>query len=172
MRTFHGDEREEYDALINDCLNGDRIVNHDKVLRFKRGLEDAVQAHRPWARDLQDSAMIDGLRKILKARAKAESVILVDYRGNLIAKATRIGRRTKSTNGSTTHDQALITDFTWEQLEEWLYGIQSQIKSLLVNVDVANRLKELRKEYPETTTVNEALLLAGKSLNEYLGRAA
>lgn len=172
IRNFGSQEREEYDALVNQVLNGDRIVNADKAHRFRLGLEDAVQAHRPWAQDVLANATEYGLRKILKDRAKTEARTMIDYRGNIIAKTTRIGRRRKSASGVTFFDQALMDDFTWDELREWLDQISRQISAMFINKDMADRLLSLHERFPDSATPREACALLGTTVNDYLARKA
>lgn len=171
IRNFGTDERAEYDTLVNEVLNGDRCVDQGKVTRFRHGLEDAIQSQRPWAQDVMVNATEYGLRKLLKDRAKAEAVTLIDYRGHLIAKTTRIGRKRRTSTGESVYQQTLMDDFSWDELEEWLRTITSQITSLLINKDMADRLLALRQQFPETATPREACAQLGVSVNEFLATA-
>lgn len=163
-------EREEYRALWSEALNGDRTVTHEKVLHFHKLLLDAVQAQRPWATIVLNSAVIEGLRKELKGRSKAEVVALVDYNGESVGKSLRLGRRRTDADGRSYFQQALIHEFSWDELAEWLNMVERQITSLLVNRHMADRLLSLRIKHPFTYGPAEACQLEGTTIETFLGQ--
>lgn len=163
------DERTERNALMDEVLNGDRATSPEKVKRFAKGLNDAVQAQRPWAQIVLDRALYDGLHKRLVDYAKLESVVIVAHDGTMIAKATRVGRRKRDAAGRQYFQQAAMEDFSWAELEEWLRMIQKNLFGLLVSERMAERLLDLRKQVPDSVGPGDACLKLGTTVEDYLG---
>lgn len=163
------EERAEYATLVDEVLNGDRTVDDGKVQRYRNGLVDAVKAQRAWAEMVLLQAQMDGLRKDLKQKSKDEAVAIVAYDGRLVGKTMRAGRRRRDDQGRVTFQQALLQDFSWNELTEWLDMISAQIGALLVNKHIADRLLTLREKFPETHGPAEACALLGTTVETYLG---
>lgn len=166
------DERAECVALMDEVLNGDRSSSPDKVKQFAAGLNDAVQAQRPWAQIVLDRALHDGLHKRLVDFAKQESVVLVAHDGVVVAKATRVGRRRRDGAGRQYFQQSALEDFSWGELEEWLRMIQKNLFALLVNERMAQRLLDLRTLVPDSMGPGDACVRLGTTVNAYLGQVA
>jgi hypothetical protein len=157
---------------MDEVLNGDRSSNPEKVKLLAKGLNDAVQAHRPWAQIVLDRALHEGLHKRLVDYAKVESVVLVSHDGEVVAKATRVGRRRRDDAGRQYFQQSALEDFSWAELEEWLRMIQKNLFALLVNERMAQRLLSLRALVPDSAGPGDACVRLGTTVNAYLSQAA
>lgn len=168
MDMLSPEERNEWDTLLGDALNGSRTVDDAAVTRAESMLADAQQAHQPWASVIVRSLILRGLRAALNAKSKSESVALVSYNGTHVAKTTRLGTKRRRHDGSLESQQVLLHEMSWDELGAWLNMIKSQISSLLVNESMAQRLMPLRDRFPDTFGPREACDLLGMTVDEYL----
>lgn len=176
MTSYLSDEeRDEYEALMAECCgdpeNGGKRMSIIAE-RLRVALVDAEQAGRTWATHTLDDALLDGLAKLGKEWLKTESVVQVNHNGQLMGKATRVGRRVRSDSGEVFWQQTLFRDMTWAQLDEWLSNIQSQLHSLGANVTIGRRLFELRDAAPDSIGPGDAAATLGTTIDAWLAEAA
>jgi len=172
VKALSIDERIEWQQLLSDALNGDRQATEMAVSRALHMMDQAERAGRQWPEEVRRQAVRASLKDSLKAQAKSEDSVLVDYHGRLVAKDRRRGVRTLVEGGKRVFQQRLIDEMTWDEFETWASMNNEQIEGLLVNREVANALAALHVKYPETETVSEALALDGISLDDLLAGAA
>lgn len=124
-----------------------------------------------WATRVLDDAQVDGLWSAFKSQMKAESVALVSHDGRVIAKATRVGTKRRNDDGSEGWQQSLLHDMSWSQVEQWLDTTIRQIGALFVNRGMAERLLDLREQFPDSVGPADACARLGTSVDAYLAAA-
>jgi hypothetical protein len=159
----------EYDtALIEAFESG--TTTAERIDALEVILADAVQAHRPWARDIEREALRDGLNKfIVEYGKRRQPDVVLAYNGRVISKPRRRGVVIRlDETGERAYQQELFEDMTWVQFRSLLDNRVSQINSIAEELRVLRRIDQLRQRWPNSAGVAEALHLQGCSLDEWL----
>jgi len=168
--TWEPEWREEYDALLDEVVSVGTNTSA-RLNEFERLLNDAVQAHKPWARDVERTCIRAGLAKEVKAfqdRTRAA----VSYDGEVLSLPRVQSRRIIDHEGKATHDRALIELWSWSEI------IAKRVEAKAAGVTSANRmafydkLLALRGLCPESASPQDAADRLGLDLDEFLGREA
>lgn len=171
MSYLTEEEREEYEQLLKECCgdpgNGGKRISVIAA-RLQDGLRDAEQAGRAWATHILEEDQLAGHANRIKLWLKKESVVLVSHNGEIVGKATRVGRKSRNAEGEQVWTQTLFRDMSWDEVEQWLDGIRRQLTALGANVSMGNRLFELRSAVPDSFGPADAAASLGTTVDEWL----
>lgn len=160
-------EQQEYDAMMSDVLHS-TTVSRDRNRLLVERVNDAIQAHRSWAKDLLEDMINRGAGSIIRAEIKKD-VVLVDVDGRVLAKSRTVGTKRSTANGMY-DQQVLLETLTWDELEKKRREWKQQENTYADNVRIADKLMSLRAK--GVNTPQEALDQIGVSLDQFLGSAA
>ena len=166
--NINPDDRREIDELLSEALNGSRRTDGASIGRFLSAVSAADRAGRDWPDALRDLALWEWTQRQQTAIGKRESVVLIDHGGRKVGKATRVGKRVRSEDGTHGFQQSLIADMTWDELNEWGALIASQMEGLAANSTMVKRLKALHHQMPDTAGPREACERLGTTVEEFL----
>lgn len=170
MATIRGswgsDERVEYAEmmeLVVACKNTTERLN-----LMGRLVNDAIQAQRPWARDLERAAVRAGFAKEIKSYQDRNRA-LVSHDGQLLNLPSVQDRRVTTPTGEIYHQRELIEVFPWKDIEakrtEAMKG-QSTYDAKIAHYDA---LLSLRDMAPGSRTPEEAARMLGTTVDQWLG---
>lgn len=168
MRALSLEERAEYDALLDEVVE----ANHSTGARASAlidGLDDAIQAHRPWALPVLRELAYAGAQRAVTEHVKRRAPRSSTKSGR--SKATVAGRRIE-VDGVTHYEQRQLTLFTREQLAGMLDRAGRQIVAERDNIEWAKSLLALMDKHPSAATVAEALSAEGVSIEAWLQGSA
>lgn len=160
-------EREEYDELLAEVVAA--TTNTTKRLDlFEQLLNDALQAQRSWARDVERSGLRNGLAKEIKAYQDRKRA-LVAYDGQLLNLPRVQGTVTRTSDGEVHHQRELIELWTWQQIADKRADALKTRQYYSEKVAHYDRLLALRDMCPESVTPTDAARRLGINLDEFLG---
>jgi hypothetical protein len=165
--SWSPEELAEYEAalkLVVETADSTR----DRVDVMERVVDDAIQAHRFWARDCDREARRAGYATQIKAYLKRTRVVFVS-RNATVEKPRVVGFKRRSADGVVYDVQALLETATFDELYRKRQESLQQVKSYSDTVALLDRLIALKDLHPTASTVAEALTAHGTSLDEYLG---
>lgn len=137
---------------------------------FGQLLNDAVQAHRPWALDVQREATQRGLGSILRSYTQSRGGTLpFKHGGELHLKSAIVGIERTGDNGETWIQQELLARATFREIAANRARDLKIRKAYSVRVAMEDRLLALEEMAPGTETPDEACAQLGISLDDYLG---
>lgn len=165
--TWGSDERAEYVALMEAVIAASKNT-HDRVDVFERLLNDAVQAHRPWARDLERLAVRDGLRREIKAHTDRERA-LVSHDGQVLNLPSVQARRLTAPTGEIYYQRELIQKFTWEEIEAKRREAMQGRRTYSDKIAHYDALLALRDMAPESTSPEDAAKQLETTVDQWLG---
>lgn len=163
-------EREEYEDMMALVVASSKNTR-DRIDLIEQLLNDAVQAQRPWARDVERQAMRSGLGKEIKAYQDRRRA-LVSHDGQVLNLPSVQARRVKAVDGEVYFQRELIEVWPWEQIEakraEMLVG-QFAYTSKIAHCDA---LLALRDMVPGARTPEEAARMLGTTVDQWLSGAS
>lgn len=162
------DERAEYDKLLAEVIAATNNTTARLDL-FEAKLNDAIQAHRPWAREVEQYSVRIGLAKEIKA-FQDRSRAMVAHNGrvlNLPKVQSTLVRNEES--GEVFYQRELIELWTWEQIADKRTEALKARQGYTEKVAHYDRLLALRDMCPEANTPAEAAKMLGLNLDEFLG---
>lgn len=165
------EECNEYDDLLAQVVASTTNTTRRLDL-MEELLEDAVQAHRPWAVEVERAARRHGFAGEIK-RYQDRNRVLVAADSGRVLNAPRVqGTVARRDDGEVYHQRALIELWTWEQIaNKRAEAIRAQ---RLYGDKVAHydKLLALRDLCPDSSSPADAAKQLGISLDEWLGEAA
>lgn len=172
MRRLNGHERHEFNALLDDAnaIDGSTRARGVEVLRL---LNDAVQAHQPWADAVMDGWLLSGAMTAAKRRHKQTSVAKVKLVRAERSRPMVVG--TKSVDprsGQLVDRQQLILDMSWDGIQARLSQSVRRVQDLNFTAATDRKILALRERCPESSTPAEACRMLGVDFYEYLAGAA
>ena len=163
-------EREEFDELLTEVITSSNETTARLDLA-ERLLNDAVQAHRPWASEVQRSALREGLSREIK-RHQDRQRVPVSYDGRVLSMPAIQARKVVDASGSVSYQRELIELWTWQELQAKREEAIRASKTYGEKVAHYDRLLFLRVLAPESLTPAEAAETLGLDLGAWLGRVA
>lgn len=161
--------REEYDALLADVLTVGTNT-HRRLDEFERLIEDARQAQRPWAREVERTCFRDGAANEVK-KYQDRTRATVSHDGRLLNLPAIQGRKVKDSDGRVADDRALIEMWTWEQILDKRAETLRMQQSSADRLAYYDRLLALRELCPDSMSPHDAARRLGINLDEWLERA-
>ena len=166
------EERAEYDALLFEASfdsNLKRRSSHEIAERMHALLLDAVQAKRAWAQWVLDADAHAGHIRRFKRWDRIRHLVRTRDGGRVVRLSgiQALKRRDPVTQVMFWED-AELEDMSTEDLDAVIAGMNNRIEPLEMNIRLAKRLRALLEE-TGAKKVRDALVVVGKSLDEYLG---
>lgn len=166
--AWEPEERAEFDALLAEVV---AVTNKttDRLDLFEVKLNDAIQAHRPWAREVERHCVRGGLAKEIKAfqdRNRAQ----VAHNGrvlNLPKVQSTLARNEES--GEVFYQRELIELWDWQQIADKRSEALKARQGYTEKVAHYDRLLALRDMAPDAKNPREAAKALGLNLDEFLG---
>lgn len=132
-------------------------------------VDHAATAGEIWAQAKVCEWMRDAARRDLNRRARERDRVTVSYQGAVVALGHRRGTRTRNADsGEVVHQQRLMEDLTWAELDGRERDAVRQIRALAADAAAMRQLRRLHAAHPETSTVGEALAAERVSLDDVL----
>lgn len=165
------EERDEYDELLAQVVASttDTTARLDLMERL---IQDAVQAHRFWASDVERAARRDGFAGEIKRYQDRNRALVASETGRVLNVPRVQGTVGRREDGQTFHQRALIELWTWEQIAtKRAEAIRAQ---RLYGDKVAHydKLLALRDLCPDSATPADAARQLGINLDDWLGQVA
>ncbi len=168
--AWSAEDRKAYDDLLADVV-GATSSTTERLNMFERLLNDAIQAHRPWARDVERGCVRQGLAKEIKSYQDRNRA-MVAHNGKVLNLPRVQGTVVRDESGEIYHQRELIELWTWEQIaEKRLEAIRGR-RTYSAKIAHYDRLLSLRVKCPESETPADAAERLGLDIDEYLGSAA
>jgi hypothetical protein len=133
-----------------------------------RIVADAVQAHRPWAFDVQRTALHDGLNKMVKEWRKKIRIVGADDDEKTVDRPGVIGVVRAGEDGEKWVQQVLIQTATFDELRAKRKEYAKQVAAFKDNIFIVDKLLRLQAMCPVAATPQEACDLLGIDLGEYM----
>lgn len=163
------DERAEYEAAMRDSW-ADGVDSATRTDAIERIITDAVQAHRPWARDLERQATRDGLYDHLKKWEKKQRTVPVVRDELVVERSTTVGVQRRDEDGVRRWTQEPLLTLTRAEVADRKVAALRQARAYTHDAAEMDRLLALFDLAPDAQTVEEALDAVGTTLGEWLGR--
>jgi hypothetical protein len=164
------DERDEYEQLLAE-IAGQTNDTRERLDLFEHKLLDAIQAHRPWASEVDRACRRFGMGKEI-SRFEGRNRALVAYDGRVLSLPAIQARRVKTGTGEVAFQRELLQAWTWQQIEEKRSDTLRAASSYTEKVAHYDRLLALRVLAPESTSPADAAERLGLDLDEFLAKAA
>lgn len=159
-------ERVEYDALLAAVV-AETSNTSTRLDRMERLVADAIQAHRPWARDIERTCARQGYAAELK-RYQDRNRALVAYDGQVLNLPKVQSRATRGEDGAVYHQRELIELWPWGDVRSKRIEALTGRRTYDVHVAYYDRLLALQDLCPESTSALDAAERLGIELDEYL----
>lgn len=163
-------ERDEYEALLAEVVAATND-SRERLDLFERKLLDAVQAHRPWASEVDRACRRFGMGKEI-SRHEGRQRALVAYDGQVLSLPAVQSRKVSTASGQVSYQRELIELWTWEELATKRTEALTASQTYTAKVAHYDRLLALRALAPTATTPVDAARMAGVELDDWLSRAA
>lgn len=162
------DERAEFDLLVTEALAVSKTSARVDV--FLNGLDDAVQAHRVWARDFLTDIRRRGAESLLKSEMELRRPrVAVVHDGTVIGKAPReFGYIDRNEEGKSAHHRSLFDFLTWDELRVKREEFVRTRRAAEVDTFTVDKLLTLQDKAPSAATPDEACRLLGITVEEFL----
>jgi hypothetical protein len=159
------EERAAYDALLAEIV-AESNDSTERLDLFEHKLNDAVQAHRPWAVEVERACLRSGMGKEI-SRFQDRERALVSYDGRVLSLPAVQARRVVD-DRRVSYQRELIELWTWDQiLDKRVEAIKSQT-TYSEKVAHYDRLLALRVRAPQSSSPADAARLLGLDLDDYL----
>jgi len=168
MRALSMEERAELDALLDEVLS-QHSTTGDRAHALIAGLEDAIQAHRGWALEALKELAYTGAQRAVKRHARKNAARLATKSGR---DKTTIAGRLVVIDGAKAYEQAELTLFSRDDLDNMVRRSARQISAEGENISIAKHLLALLDKHPSATTVADALRAEGTTIEGWLEASA
>jgi hypothetical protein len=162
------EERDEYEDLLGEIV-GETSDTRDRLDLFEHRLLDAVQAHRPWASEVERACRRFGMGKEV-SRFEDRNRALVSHDGRVLSLPAKQARKVTNTAGRLTYQRELIELWTWDEISaKRLEALKAQ-RTYDDKIAHYDRLLALRVLAPEATSPADAAKTAGVDLDDFLSK--
>lgn len=170
MKWMSTDQRNEWHTMMDEALDDPSAsTNTARAELLFEKLRDAEQAHRPWAQKIIRDCVIRGLARCLSQRNDARNRVLVALpRGRSVERKARRGVRVAAPDGRTVHQQKLIHDLTWDEVEALHADLSRQLGSLSDSRTMIAGLRKLKVQCPDSTGPGDAARRLDTTLEQFL----
>jgi len=166
MKLANPDDRAEYDTIIRDaCERADGTGW--RVNLVAAGVADALQAHRPWATEIQEQAQLEGYSRDIKRWLKRARVLVV-LDGRRVSKPLVIGTRRSDDSGKEYDAQLPIVTLSFEEIRQQAKEAAQMAITYSDTRRFLDAVVALADRVPDAVTPADALLRLGISLDEWL----
>lgn len=164
------EECDEYETLLALVVDSSTDTR-ERLDTFERLLNDAVQAHRPWATEVSRACRRNGLSGEIR-RHQGRQRVPVSYDGRVLSVPAVQSRRVVTASGEVAHQRELLEYWTWDDLRSKRAEAVKAANTYTENIAAYDRLLMLGELAPASATPAEAAAALGVDLGEWLGRAA
>jgi hypothetical protein len=162
------DERDEYEDLLGEIV-GATNVTADRLDLFEHRLLDAIQAHRPWATEVERACRRSGLGKEI-SRYEDRNRAMVSHEGRVLNLPAKQARKVASTDGAVEYQRELIELWSWDEIAEKRLEALKAAQTYTDKVAHYDRLLALRVLAPDAKSPADAAKAAGLDLDEFLAK--
>lgn len=159
-------DQQEWDALLAQIPTD--LPTRDATNRLAALLADAVQAHRPWARQRLNEAMHAGLAKSWKAHVQKQRPKVRTKNGTVKG----VGGIRRAVEGRSQFVQVPLDTMSFEELSAYRAMHISNLKTLRENAEVVERLLALHDRVPTASTPADACKVLGVDPADVMAGAA
>jgi hypothetical protein len=163
------EERAEYEELLRQVVTS----TNDTTLRldlYDRLINDAIQAQRYWARDIQRANSRHGAAAEVK-RYQDRIRAMVSHDGRVLNLPAVQSRKTFTDDGDEVYQRELIELWTWEQIVEKRAEANRAKRVYTNKVAHYDRLLALRELCPDSASPADAAGHLGISIQQFLGES-
>lgn len=162
------EERYEYEELLGEIVS-ETNDTRERLDLFEHKLLDAIQAHRPWASEVERACRRFGMGKEV-SRFEDRNRALVSHDGRVLNLPAKQARKVVTTDGEVTYQRELIELWTWDEIAAKRTEAIKAKRTYDDKVAHYDRLLALRVLAPESTSPAHAAELAGMDLDDFLAR--
>lgn len=162
------EERDEYEELLGEIV-GETSDSRERLDLFEHKLLDAVQAHRPWASEVERACRRFGMGKEV-SRFEDRNRALVSHDGRVLNLPAKQARKVTTTDGEVTYQRELIELWTWDEIAAKRLEALKARRTYDDKVAHYDRLLALRVLAPESASPADAATAAGVDLDEFLSK--
>lgn len=170
MKLPNPADQSDYDQIIRQACN-EASGTGERVALIAHYIDDAVQAHRPWATTVQIDAQMAGYSRDLKSWLKRSRVLVV-LDGRTVSKPTVLGARRRDAGGIEFALQLDIAVMTFREIRDKALEASRIAKTYTDSRRYLDAVFALADRVPNADTPAEALSMLGISLDDWLGSAA
>lgn len=149
--------------------------SHDtgaRVDALLSALDDAANAHRTWAVEIESNVRKRGALALLRSEIRKRYRVSVAHNGRLLNKPRMIGGRHLAEDGTRTSQLRLMEDLSWDELEERSRWYEGQITAYADDRTIMRKLLALRAQVPSAATPAQACAELGLTVEAYLAQDA
>lgn len=161
---------QQVNEALRDALGTSTAPDAGTVDAFLSTAMKAVRDGRTWPEGLTDHVLRLWVMQQQKQLAKQNATVLIDYRGRKITKSKLVGNRKRSENGATYHQQSLIHEMTWAEIDAYERMIRGQMKGLGANLEMVQMLRPLQERFPDSDGPAEALKALGMTFEQWMAQ--
>ena len=167
-RGWSDNERAEYDQLVTEALAEASVPVRRDI--FLAGFDDAIQAHRHWALDVQQDIRDTGADRILSNEQKVRRPrVAVAHDGMILGKVPQDwGVKRRSEDGQVDNQRTLFEFMTWQELRDKLSWLTGQIKTYENDAYAVIRLLALAERVPEASCPADACAQLDITIEDWL----
>lgn len=158
-------ERAAYDKLLAEIV----AATNDTTTRlnlFESKLNDAVQAHRPWATEVERACLRTGMGKEI-SRYQDRNRALVSYNGRILNLPAVQARKVRVDN-EVHYQRELIELWTWAEIVDKRAETIKAQRTYTEKIAHYDRLLALRVMSPDSKTPVDAASKLGIDIEEFL----
>lgn len=167
-RGWSDDERGEYDQVVTEALAEASIPARRDI--FLAGFDDAIQAHRLWALDVEQDIRDSGADRILKTEQSIRRPRLpVAHDGTILGKVpSHWGVTRRNAEGQADNQRTLFEFMTWQELRDKLSWLAGQIKAYENDAHAVIRLLALAEKVPDAACPADACAQLDITIEDWL----
>lgn len=147
-------EIEEHDQLLDEACKSP--LARDRIETFLAGIEDGIQAHRKWAKDVERTIRSTGAGNYIKTFRKQYRSINVAFNGKILTKPAERGTTEIDDEGQKVNVRKLFYTWTFDQIRTKRGEYLKQIRSYTVDVATMDRLLAMVDLAPDAATPEDA----------------
>lgn len=160
------DERAEYEVLLHEVVTATSDTTQRLDL-YTQLINDAIQAQRSWAVDVQRANARQGATAEIK-RYQDRTRAMVSHDGRVLNLPAIQGTKVRTVDGDECHQRALIELWTWEQIIEKRTEMVRARHVYADKIAHYDRLLALREMCSVSTSPADAAGRLGIVLEEFL----
>ena len=158
-------ERAEFEAVVLESIAVDGS-NSKRAEAFAAKVADAIQAHRPWARDVEKDALSRGFKNVFRAEAR-KGTVTVMLKGTSVEKPAQVSVRKQSEDGVTYEQLAFFETLTRQQVADKRTEYLKQRRAYDSNIATMDKLAALM-DAAQADDIETACAIIGVTVEEWL----
>lgn len=166
-RGWGPDEIDEHDELMRITIASSTRVA-DRVDVFLAGIEDAVQAGRFWANEIEEDIRRRGSNYLIKQWQRTHNRVPFSHDGQILTVPRHVGTTSVSDDGSMYYEQKLFDYLTWDAIREKRLEYIRQMGVYSERIAVLDKLLALRELAVDAETPAAAAQAIGTTVDDWL----